>query len=510
MIRARHDVVIIGSGPTGGYAAKVLSEAGIRVLVLDAGRHPLHDKALAAMDSMRRKAGFKIEEDPAAVRRQPIQSSCYAWAQHPHAFVDDLALPYRTEAHQPFVWIRSRHVGGRMVVRQHGLQYYRLSDRDFLAGADDGLSAVWPMTYAELEPYYERVERWLRIRGTKDYLPQLPDSVLSGGRDLNAGERRLASAVAKHWHDRTVIPGRTARPALPIVDALATRRCTLRSNAVVTELVASESGDRVDRVVFVDRRTGRRHAVSAPVVVLCASAIESARLMLASVSARHPYGLGNSSGVVGRYLMDHIHLMGIHSTMPLHEPVQTPSWAYIPRFRNVGGSDAPFARGYGIQVFTMWRECAFTMFGEMLPHSDNRVTLDTSRTDAYGVPLAHITCVHRENEHAMGADAAKACREHIEAAGFTPRRLNAELSAPGLACHELGTVRMGNDPRDSALNSYCQAWDVPNLFVMDGSCWVTQGAQNPTLTMMAIAARACDRLIEASRRGALQRATLTR
>lgn len=502
--QAMHDVVIVGSGPTGGYAAKSLSEAGLRVLVLDAGRPPAQDTALLAYDTLRRKLGYKIEEDPAAVRRQPVQSSCYAWPQHPHAFVDDVANPYATEKDRPFAWIRSRHLGGRMVVRLHGLQFYRLSNLDFKAGERDGAGPSWPLSYEDLQPYYERVERWMRLRGSSHTpLPQLPDSILSHRRDLNAAEQLLSRAVRRNWSDRTVIAGRTAPPPIPIRDALATGRCTLRSNAVVSRLLVGGRSDRVQGVEFVDARSRIRQSVRARVVVLCASAIESARLLLASATPRHPQGLANSSGLVGRYLMDHTHVMGAQATMTLDAPVPTPSWAYIPCFRNVTGSDGRFLRGYGLQVFTMWRDCAVVAFGEMLPHADNRVTLDPDRTDRYGVPIARISCVHRENELAMAPDAAAACLETVQAVGFQPTRVNTRLSVPGLACHEVGTARMGSHPQASVLSSFCQSWDVKNLFVMDGSCFVSQGVQNPTLTMMAIAGRSCDYLVESCRRGDL-------
>jgi choline dehydrogenase-like flavoprotein len=501
----RYDVAIIGSGPTGGYAAKALSEAGLQVVVLEAGRGPFIDRLLHLQSRLRRKAGYLIEEDPAAIRRQPVQSSCYAWPKHPHAFVDDIDNPYVTTPETPFIWIRSRQVGGRMRVEGHGLQFYRFSDEDFNAGARDGASPSWPLGYADLAPYYERVERWMQLHGTCDGLPQLPDSLLAGKRTLNVAEARLRDVITSRWPDRTLIVGRTARPPVPINDALATGRCRLRTNAVVTGILTDDRSSSVTGVRFVERVTRQTREVSAAVVILCASAIESARLLLASATREQPDGLANSSGVVGRFLMDHTHLSGIHGTMPLDEPVRTRSWSYIPRFRNVGSKLAPFVRGYGIQVFTMWRECAFTCFGEMLPHPDNRVTVDRDRTDTWGVPIARISCVHRENERAMEADQIEACVETLTAAGVRIADFRRTLSLPGLASHEMGTVRMGLHPKQSALNGFCQSWDVKNLFVMDGACFVTQAVQNPTLTMMAIAARASDYVVESFKRGDFSR-----
>jgi choline dehydrogenase-like flavoprotein len=499
------DVVIVGSGPTGGYAAKTLAEAGAHVLVLDAGRSALEQTTLAWTDQMRRRLGYRIEEDPAAIRRQRVQSACYAWTTDPHAFVDDGDLPYVTDGTDPFAWLRCRRIGGRMTVRRHGLQFYRLSDFDLKAGARDGASDSWPLSYRDLEPYYERVERWMQLQGTVEHLPQLPDGVLSHTVIPNAGLRALDAALQKRWRNRRVIPGRTAAPPVPIHDAMRAGRCRLRTNAIVTKVITDGRTGRVAGVRFVDRWAGTDREVKSRVVVLCASAIESARLLLASASPQHPEGLGNSSGLVGRYLSDHAHVTGINADMPVRvsDGPDMVSWGYMPQFRNVCGMSERFVRGYGIQVFTGGTQCGLVVFGEMLPHRDNRVTLDPVRKDRWGVPLARIACVHGDNERTMMRDAVEQCREMLDAAGFKIWRLNTEMSRPGLASHEVGTARMGCDPRDSVLNQFCQNWDAPNLFVMDGACFVTQGAQNPTLTMMALAARSSDYLLEQMKAGNL-------
>jgi choline dehydrogenase-like flavoprotein len=500
-LRKHYDAIVVGSGPTGGWAAKTLTEAGMDVLVLEAGHRRLWGEAWLAVESARRRAGYRVENDPRALARQPMQAQCYAWKTHPHAFVDDVDNPYTTPKDKPFAWIRARQVGGRVVVRSHGLQFYRLGDFDFKAASRDGFGVDWPFSYAELAPYYDKVERFIRLVGNADDIPHLPNPIPAKQhlRVTNA-EEHLQSAIARRWPDRKLIKRRTSAPPRPILAAAATGRLTLRSSAVVREVLVDHATGRARGVAWLEG--GVERTATARVVVLGASTIESTRLLMNSRSTRYPDGLANSSDALGRYLMDHTHISGFESAMHLprwrlHELV---SWAYIAQFRNVTTKEPDFLRGYGISVFTYGRYCDFTAFGEMLPRATNRVTLDPIRKDKWGIPVARIDCEHSDNERLQAKDAMNQCREMLAAAGFEQKPLEPKLGPPGLAIHEVGTARMGSDPKTSVLNPFNECWDVKNLYVVDGACFVTQGVQNPTLTMMAISLRASENIVQRSRR----------
>jgi choline dehydrogenase-like flavoprotein len=496
----RYDAIVVGSGPTGGWCAKTLAEAGMSVLVLEAGPSPLSLRTRDVVHRLRRLAGYRIERDERARRRQCVQSRCYAWPTAPQAFVDDTENPYTTPEGKPFTWIRTRQVGGRVVVRHHGLQFYRFSDLDFKAASHDGYGADWPISYADLAPFYDRVEQAMGLVGNADGLPELPNPIPGPPVALTPGERHLGCHISRRWPRRRLIARRTAPPPLPIKAALRTGRVTLRHRAVAREVLCDSGSARVRGVAWVEP-AGEREA-TAGVVVLAASTIESARLLLNSRNGDHPDGLANSSGLLGCFLMDHTHISGFTGTLPRDLPANPKrvSWAYVPRFRNVEERSPGFLRGYGVQVFTLGHLCVLNAFGEMLPRPRNRVTIDPEGKDRWGIPVVRIECVHSDNERLQAKDAIEECREMLVAAGCELRPAQPELGTPGLSIHEVGTARMGSDPKDSVLDAYNRSWDVRNLFVVDGACFVSQGTQNPTLTMMAIALRAAEHVVSLSRR----------
>ena len=511
-----YDAIVVGAGASGGWAAKELTEGGMQVCLLDAGETPRQKEWLIFKQDILRKLKYrgKVDQRSLSLQRQPIQSKTFAWEWNYENFVDDIDNPYTTPDNQPFIWLRSRQVGGRMVAKAHGRQLYRLSDYNFKAANRDGYGENWPIGHQDLAPYYAHVERWVGVRGTVEEIPHLPDSVVLPHRVLSDGEELFKVAVESRWSDRQVIPGRFAPPPSTVPIAQKTGRLKLRSNSIASHIIVDYDTGKAKGVAVIDRYTHKSYEIYAKVVILCASSIESTRLLLNSATRQHPNGLGNSSGVLGHYLMDHINSIKVTGIIPNPNSFarnQPTGGFYIPQFQNIRDQHPNFIRGYGIQgsaarevpedsdrvPFTM------TAFGEMLPRFENYVTLDPNHKDAWGIPVAHISCAFSDNEVAMAQDQQQTLKEMAEASGFIVESESRTLAPPGTALHEVGTARMGNDPKTSVLNRFNQSWDVPNLFITDGSCFPSQGCQNPTLTIMALTVRACDYILDQSRKGNL-------
>ena len=438
-------------------------------------------------------------------------------------------------------------------------QSYRLSDYDLKAASHDGYGDDWPIDYADLEPYYEKVERFVGISGQAEGLPQLPDSYFLPPMALSCGEKMMKNAVdgmgrlltigrcavntrphrgraACHYcgpcHRGCKTSAYFSSPGSTLPAAAATGRFTLITNAVVRHVTTNSKG-LADSVYYIDRESKNGREIRAKIIVLCASTLESTRILFNSANGQFPNGLANSSDVLGHYLMDHFMYPGASGIMPslggtTREIANRPNGIYIPRFRNIDSKEKNYIRGYGFQggeTVTVY-EHAFDMagfgdsfkedvkkntearvrligFGEMLAKKENRATLDPVVKDAWDIPVLHIDCEQGDNERAMTQDMMEQAVEMLEASGAEITSTNLSFPPPGFAIHEVGTARMGNDPKTSVLNKWCQGHDVKNLFVMDGSCFVSSACQNPTLTMMALTVRACEYLVEEHKRGNL-------
>jgi choline dehydrogenase-like flavoprotein len=563
-----YDVIVVGSGATGGWAAKELTEKGLKVAVLEAGRKldPFKDFKEHTWPYELKFRGFGDRRQ--MERTQPIQGKCYACNEYGRQFfVNDLENPYTTPPDRPFLWIRSRQVGGRSI--PWGRQTYRLSNYDFKAASRDGYGDDWPISYEEIAPYYDRVEEFIGISGSYESLPQLPDSRFLPPMSLTCGEIQLKKAVDRLGDPhRRVIIGRCAiltktihrgtpnqraachwcghcdrgcstgsyysSPASTLPAAARTGRMTLITNAVASHIIVDKNTGKAKGVHYVDARTRNHREVFGKAVVLCAGTLESTRLMLNSTSSAYPNGIGNSSGVLGHYLMDHIGSGGARGSLPMlnRKSLQQDGRAngiYIARFRNISSKHDRFIRGYGFQggsSQSLWGHAksipgfgsdlkkavredhpwgiSISGFGEGLARFENHVRINKDVVDAWGVPVLHIDMTFGDNESEMVKDMGDTAEEMLRAAGAEDIRVNrGPVTVPGIIIHEVGTARMGNDPRRSVLNKFNQSHDVKNLFVTDGACYVSGGNQNPTLTMMALTARACDYLVEEFRAGRL-------
>jgi choline dehydrogenase-like flavoprotein len=526
------DAVVVGSGATGGWAAKQLTEAGMQVALVEAGAKTTEADFTGGASG---QVTAYRPASPEVLRRHPIQANCYACREPQHKwFVDDYDNPYSQIA--PYQWIRMRILGGRLLAWEG--QCYRMSDLDFKAHNHDGYGNNWPISYEDLAPYYDRIEKYLGVTGVREGLGQLPDGIFEMPVGKNVTHQILRASLSANFN-RTVTPARLARvtcrpgnpenvhsappsagselstfasPWLALIDASVTGRLSLITNAVVSKVITN--GKRATGVEYIDRNTNVSRELYGKVVVLCASTLESTRLLLNS-------GICNSSGTLGHYLMDHIFGGGASGvTEVLRSDFLDSSYqrhrVYVPRFRNVSNNTTDnFIRGYGFQGKSVVLpengrfgrliskaskylriQVILSSFCECLARQENRVELDYDKLDEWGIPTLRINTTWCSNEHLLIKDSCEQAAEMLQAAGIREVITSRHSSTPGLCIHDVGTARMGTDPRTSVLNGYCQSHDIRNLFVTDGACWVSSGCQNPTLTMLAITMRACDYLIQ--------------
>ncbi len=502
-----YDAIVVGSGAAGSWAVKELTEGGLKVVLLEAGRDldiehdfPAHANAQFGGIAPRAKA---------AIRGQPIQARCVAFSETTKQFyVNDKENPYTTSPGNKFLWFRGRQLGGRLHTWYRHAP--RMSNYEFKAASVRGDGIDWPLSYDDVAPYYDIVERTLGVHGEPAGIPNCPDGRFIGSAKTTKVEETFRTQVERRLPDVRVTYARKVRyddgrVPLPVRLALATGRLDVRTDAVVSRLLIETQSGRATGVEYIERLTGNTQAVYGNVVVLCASTIESVRILQNSACAKHPSGVGGSSGNLGRYLCDHV-VCTLVGKVPKRDAEPSLSedgfdfgnvGLYIPSFCEKESKDFP--GGYGIQI-SIGRGMprgALSAFGEMQPRYENHVSLDPLVKDAWGIPAARIACSYSQAEINMMAHMRQKLPEIAAAGGMrVDKILNRVLRSslpyhPGVAVHETGGARMGDRPENSVVNSYCQCWDADNVFVTDGACFVHSGFQNPTLTIMALTVRAC-------------------
>ena len=560
MAPATWDAIVVGSGIAGGWAAKELTEKGLRTLVIEAGRDIVperdYNEHVAPWEMHFRGRGDRRK----LAREQPIQAECYACDEMgSQFFVNDLENPYVQGDGTRFSWIRGRQVGGRSIM--WGRQVYRWSDLDFEANLRDGHGVDWPIRYQDIAPWYSYVERFVGVTGNRENLPQLPDGEFMPPMALTCVEEHMRDTLAQKFSgERMLTIGRAAvltqdhngraachycgpcergcitrsyfssiNATLPA--ARKTGRMTLCPNSIVTRVIWDPKTGKARGVDVIDALTKQVTEYRARVVFLCASTLESARILMLSKSAEWPNGLANSSGELGHNLMDHTMGSWTNATFDGWSDKRTsgrrPNGIYIPRFRNVKSQHPDFLRGYGMQggggrgyvsaddtpgfgadyKHALRKPGPWTFglggWGECLPNHDNRISLDPDKRDAWGIPALRVDCHWGDNDIKLVKDGAITGAEMLEAAGGKNITMQNTPTPMGLCIHEMGTARMGRDPKTSVLNGWNQAHDVKNLFVTDGACMASSACQNPSITYMALTARAVDYAVRQMKAGAL-------
>ncbi len=543
-----YDAIVIGSGMSGGWAAKELCEKGLKTLVLERGRDVQHikDYPTAAKEIWEFPHRGRLPRE--ITEENPVVSRCYAFSEATeHFFVKDKEHPYVQT--KPFDWIRGYQVGGKSLMWARMTQ--RWGEIDFEANAQDGYGADWPIRYKDLAPWYSYVEKFVGISGNRDGLPQVPDGEFLPAMELNCLEKHFKQSLEASFPGRHLIASRTANlsrahngrgpcqyrslcergcpyggyfsaNSATIPAAMATGNMTLRPFSVVHSIIYDEQKQRASGVRVIDAETKEEIEFYANVIFVNAGTLNTTLILMNSTSSRFPNGLGNDSGVLGHYLMDHNYRGRIHAEYEGFEDKyyfgRRPSGIYIPRFRNFGtDKQESFLRGYAMSGSAYrgngnvsatdepigaefkekltepgpWR-IGLTGMGECLPYFENHVKLSKDQKDEWGIPLLEIDCEYKENEVNMLSDMFDSGAEMLEKAGFKNIATHDSEQAPGLGIHEMGTARMGKDPKTSVLNAGNQMHDVKNVFVSDGACMTSSACQNPSITYMALTARAVD------------------
>jgi len=555
----KYDAIVIGSGIAGGWAAKELTEKGLKTIMLERGKDVKHvvDYPSATKKVWEFPHRGRLTNEMKATH--PVQKRDYPYNEFtPDWWVNDLECPY-TEVKR-FDWYRGFHVGGKSLM--WGRQSYRLSDFDFEANAKDGIAIDWPIRYKDIAPWYDYVETFAGISGSLDGLPQLPDGKFLPPMNMNIVEKDVAARIKEKWEHRRMIIGRVANltqehngrgscqyrnlcargcqfgayfstQSSTLPAAVATGNLTLRPFSIVNQILYDKDKKRAKGVLVIDAETMQTVEYEAKIIFVCGSTLGSTQLLLNSIEMGGlPDGLGNSSGQLGHNLMDHHFRCGAGGKVEGYEDKtvygRRANGIYVPRYRNLFGDKRDYLRGFGYQGGANredWRRDVAELsigadfkealcepgqwsiglggFGEMLPYYDNKVTLDKTKKDKWGQYVLAIDCELKENEFKMRKDMMADAAEMLEAAGVKDVETNDRGSFPGMAIHEMGTARMGSDPKTSVLNRWNQMHDVPNVFVTDGSCMTSIACVNPSLTFMALTARAADHAVSELKKGNL-------
>jgi choline dehydrogenase-like flavoprotein len=543
-----YDAIVVGSGISGGWAAKELTEKGLKVLLLERGENIEHIKDYVSTNKAPWEFPHRggrtqemIKDYPVLKRDYPLNEMNLNW------WVKDKECPY-TEVKR-FDWYRGYHVGGRSLM--WGRQCYRWSDFDFEANAKDGIAIDWPIRYKDIAPWYDYAETFAGISGSKEGLPQLPDGKFMPAMEMNCVEKDVAAKIKQNFGGkRNMIIGRTANITVPhenrtncqyrnkcwlgcpfggyfstqsatLPAAMKTGNLTLRPFSIAKEIIYDKDTKKAKGVRILDAMDNKTYDYFSKIVFVNASALNSAWLLMNSATDIWPEGLGSSSGELGHNLMDHHFRVGASGSVEGYEDKyfygKRPNGIYVVRYRNLDGEKRDYIRGFGYQGGagrSGWgREIAeltiggefkdalsepgnwtmgMTGFGEMLPYHENKISLDKNNKDKWGLPVLAIDCEIKDNEKKMRVDMGNDAKEMLEAAGVKNVSIFDNDYYPGMGIHEMGTARMGKDPKTSVLNQWNQVWDAQNVFVTDGACMTSASCVNPSLTYMALTARACD------------------
>lgn len=551
--KSTFDVIVVGSGISGGWAAKELCEKGFKVLMLERGSNVKHPNyPTANMDPWEFTHRNKLSK--AEKKDHQVQSRHFSYREdNKHFYINDTENPY--DETNRFDWVRGDIVGGRSLL--WGRAVYRWSDHEFESNLKDGHGVDWPIRYTDLAPWYDHVERFVGISGNKDGIESVPDGEFQPPFEMNCVEKDMKARLEAKYKTRKLIIGRTANLTKPVEGrtqcqlrnlchrgcpfgayfstnastmpaAIKTGNLTVRPHSLVTKVMYDEKSGKARGVEIIDTETKKTEQFFARVIFLNASTVATAAILLRSTSARFPNGLGNGSDQVGRNLMDHHKGISITGYVDGFEDKyyygRRPNPLFVPKFKNITEPDARFVRGYHLNatayrataeaaVQTIGAELKETLtepgpwkvnlygYGECLPYPDNRITLNNAKKDPWGLPMITIDCTYRENEKAMHDDMVATSKEMLTSLGYKNVTDNSAMSAPGNANHEMGTVRMGRDPKTSVLNAFNQMHEVPNVFVTDGSCMASSSCINPSITYMALTARACDYAVKEMQKG---------